>query len=90
MVGAITRDRASSIRFIAISQKNFVFLRMADPASTGAPFRRGILIGVRLWEVGRKAHRMTWDLLGTEVVPIVGFALYKVAVWNTWLHGMVE
>jgi hypothetical protein len=52
------------------------------------PFRRGILTGVRPWEVGRKAHCRTWDLFGIEVVPsVVGFALSKVAVWNAWLHG---
>jgi hypothetical protein len=70
---------------------NFVFPRMADPTSTEAPFRRGILIRDRLWEVGRKAHRRTRDLLGTDVVPsVAGFALPKVVVWNTWLHGIVE
>jgi hypothetical protein len=67
---------------------NFIFVRMADPTSVEAPFRIGILIGVRLWEAGRKAHRRARDLLGTEVVPsVVGFALSKVAaVWNTWLQ----
>jgi hypothetical protein len=74
------------------SQMDFIFLRMADPTSMEAPFRIGILIGVRLWEVAGKAHRRTRNLLGTGVVPsIVGFALSKVAaVWNIWLHGIVE
>ena len=71
------------------SQMNFIILRMADPTSTEAPSRRGILIGVRLWEVGRKARRRTRDLLGTEVVPSVGGFAW-VAVWNSWLHRMVE
>jgi hypothetical protein len=70
---------------------NFIFLRMADPTSMEAPFRRGILVGIRLWEVGRKAYRRARDLLGTGVVPsVVGFALSKIAVWNSWLHGMAE
>jgi hypothetical protein len=70
---------------------NFIILRMADPTSMEAPFRRGILTGARHWEGRRKAHRRTWDLLGSSVVPgVVGFALSKVAVWNIWLHGMVQ
>ena len=70
---------------------NFIFLRMADPTSMEAPFRRTILIGARLWEEGRKAHRRTRDLPGTEVEPSVGrFALSKVAVRSTWLHEMIE
>jgi hypothetical protein len=91
VVGAINRDRASSIIVVAIIQMDFIiFLRMADPTSIEAPFR-DILIGIRLWEAGRKAHRRTRDLLGTGVVPsVVGFAFSKVAVWVTRLHGMVS
>jgi hypothetical protein len=86
MVGAMTRDRASPISVVAVSQMSVVFLRSADRTSMEAPFRSGILIGVHHWEAGSKG---TWDLLGTEVVPrVVGFA--KVAVWHTWLHGMIE
>ena len=82
----MTRDRAS-VTVIAISQIDFIDLRLADQTST----MEEILIGVCLWEVGRKAHRRTWDLLGIEGVPsVVGCALSKVAVWNGWLHGMVE
>jgi len=84
MVRTITRDRAS-ITVVAISLMNFIVLRLACPTTT----MEGILIGVCLWEVGRKAHRRTWDLLGAKVVPgVVGFALSKVAVWNIW-HRVV-
>lgn len=78
--------------FESYSQMNFIFLCMADPTSMEAPFRRGVLILGRPWEVGRKAHHRNRDLLGTGVVPsVVGFALSKVAVWNTaWLHEMLE
>ena len=86
MVRAMTRDKASPISVVAVSQMSFVFPRSADRTSMEALFRSGILIGVRHWEAGSKG---TWDLLGTEVVPrVVGFA--KVAEWHTWLHGMVE
>jgi hypothetical protein len=64
---------------------------MADPTSMEAPFGRGTLIGDRPWEVGRKVHRRTQGLIGTEVVPsVVDFALSKVTVRNTRLYGMVE
>ena len=78
--------------FESYGQMNLIFLYMADPTSMEAPFRRGIAIGVHLWDVGQKAHRRTRGLLGTGVVPsVVGFALSKAAtVWNTWLHGIVE
>jgi hypothetical protein len=69
---------------------NLISHGMADPTSVEAP---GILIGDSLWEARRKAHRRTGGLFGTEGVPsvvgAVGFALSKVTVWNTWLHGMV-
>lgn len=78
--------------FESYSQVNFIFLRMADPTSMEAPFGRVVLILGRHREVGRKAHHRNRDLLGAGVVPsVVGFALSKVAVWDTaWLHEMVE
>ena len=61
---------------------NFIFPRMADPTSTETPFRGGILIEVRLWEVGRKARHRAWELLVTGMVrSMVGFVW--VVVWNT-------
>jgi hypothetical protein len=80
-------DKLRSRLLESYRQMNFISLRTADPASMEAP---GILIGDRLWEAGRKAHRRTRGLLGAKGVPsIVGFALSKVGVWNAWLYGMV-
>jgi hypothetical protein len=66
----------------------FILLRMANPTTMEAPYGRGALIGVRLWDVGWKIHCRSRELVGTEVVPsVVGSTLPKVTVRRTWLLG---